>query len=71
MHEGLQQEHNETAIEGPPSIPPVNSSSILSLDLVIVHNVFGSVESISSANVQPQLEGFVNDVLPPSPPRFA
>lgn len=52
LHEELKQEHTEAAIEVPHSIPLVNFSSILSLDPAIVHNVFGSVESISSANVQ-------------------
>ena len=51
VHEELQQEHAEAVIEVPPSIPPVNSSSILSLDPTIVQNVSRSVESISPANV--------------------
>ncbi|KAJ8621841.1 hypothetical protein MRB53_030370 [Persea americana] len=71
MHEGLQHEHVAATTEVPPFLPLVNPSSILSLDPTIVHNVFGSVESISPANVQPQSEVFVDDVFPPLPPNIA
>ncbi|KAJ8621780.1 hypothetical protein MRB53_030309 [Persea americana] len=54
----------------PASTSPLNSSSILSLDPAIAQNVSGSDESASPANVQPQSEDFVNDVLPSSLPHI-
>lgn len=70
MQEELQKELTEAAIEVLPSILPVHSPFVLSSNPAVVQSVAGSVESITPANVQSQPEGFVNDVLPPSPPHI-
>lgn len=49
-------------------MPLVNSSYILSFDPSIVHNVSGSAESTSPANVQLQSEGFIDNIFSPSLP---
>ena len=71
MQEELQQEQTKAAIEVPPSIPLVNSPFVRSSDQAIAHSEAGSVESISPANVQLQLEALLNeDILPPLPPHI-
>ncbi|KAJ8618011.1 hypothetical protein MRB53_014197 [Persea americana] len=70
LQEELQQDQVEAAVEVLSSIPFIDSSSILSLNPATVRNVSGSVESTSPANVQPQSEVFVNDIIPSSLPHI-